>query len=235
MGTSAMAQENQLSEDERYQYIGFETFGKKVPPFWKNEEERKEHLQEVHQQEGSVYRRSVVYSDVLSMADRVAVTIASLVMIVAPFLAWMKVETIYGPVAFTGFFGLMNLDKFWFYVEMMGGMIIPVSVYLIAAIAYLSLVFGVVTLVTLFLKAGSLESYTARLKRVLRLQIIPFLLFLVVVVLSFIGQRIPFGQHLGVWDLGSRYTVVTLVQFSSIGLWLAIFGFLLNFNKSKEL
>jgi hypothetical protein len=230
-----MAQQQQVSEEERYQFIGFEAFGKKVKPFWKNDQERDEHLKVVHSQEGSVYRRSVIYGSILSLTDRVTVAIAGLILVVAPFLAWFKVDTIYGPVSFSGATGLMNLDGFWFYVELMGGNIIPIAIYLTAALAYLSLILGVLTLGALFLKADSIEASARRLKSILRLQIYPFLLFLGIIVVTMVGQQVPFGEHLGIHGLTGHFGMGTYFGFTSIGIWLSIFAFLLNFNKSKEL
>jgi hypothetical protein len=63
---------------------------------------------------------------------------------------------------------------------------------------------------------------------------IPLAVFLLIVLLSLVGQRIPFGPYLGIQDLSGQYSIVTLIQFSSVGLWMSFFGFMLNFNKSKE-
>lgn len=230
-----MSEQQEINEQERYKYIGFETFGKKVRPFWKSDDDRKKQIESLKSQLGSVFRKSVVYSEVISLTDRVFITLASLAMIVAPFLVWFKADTIYGPASFTGLTGITNLSGFWFYVQMMGGSVIPVTAYLTAALAYLSLLFGVLTLVFLYLPAKSRESYVIRMKTILRAQLIPFLIFLAIILLGLISQKIPFGRFLGVEGLGGRYTIVTFVQFSSIGFWVAIFGFVLNFNKSKEL
>jgi hypothetical protein len=230
-----MSEQQEINEQERYKYIGFETFGGKARPFWKSDADRKKQIENLKSQLGSVFRKSVVYSEVISLTDRVFITIASLVMIAAPFLVWFKADTLYGPVSFTGLTGIANLDGFWFYVQLMGGSVIPATVYLTAALAYLSLLFGVLTLVFLYLPAATKEAYVGRMKMILRIQLIPFLIFLAIVVLGLVSQKIPFGRFLGVEDLGGRYTIVTFIQFSSIGFWLAIFGFILNFNKSKEL
>lgn len=230
-----MAEQNRVNEDERYQYIGFERYGKKTKPLFKNEDDRKRHIQNLKEQAQSVFRKSVVFSEVVSLSDRIAVTIACLVMIVAPFLVWFNVHTLYGPVSFAGITGINHLSGFWFYVEMMGGNVIPWTVYLLAALAYLSILFGIVTLIFLYLPAKTKEAYAGRLKAILRIQMIPFLIFLAVIVLGLVGQRIPFGTHLGIQGLGHSYNVITLIQFSNIGFWLAIFGFIMNFNKSKEL
>ena len=123
-----MAEQKQLSEEDRYKYIGFESFGKKVKPFWRNDNERSAYMARVKEQLGSVFRNSVVYANPISIVDRVILSLASLVMIVAPFLVWIKANTIYGPVDFTGITGFLNLDGFWFYVELMGGSVIPLTV-----------------------------------------------------------------------------------------------------------
>lgn len=230
-----MAQEQQLKEEERYQYIGFEAFGKKVKPFWKNDDERAAHLKVLQAQEGSVFRKSVVYGSILSLSDKITVAVASLILIVAPFLTWFKANTIYGPVSFSGITGIMNLDGFWFYVELMGGNIIPLTVYLTTALAYLSLLLGLAGLVMLFMKAKTIEGSAKRLKNVLRLQIWPCLLFVGIIIIAAIGQNIPFGEHLGVYGLGRHFGMGTYLGFTSVGIWLTIFALLLNFNKSKEL
>jgi hypothetical protein len=221
--------------DERYQYIGFEAFGAKPGKFWKSDTERQSYVEKVKEQVGSIYRNSVVYSSAISATDRVFIVIASLAMIVSPFLPWFSVKTIYGPESFTGLLGYFHRDGFWFYVQMMGGWVIPVSVYLLTAMALLSLVLGIFGLAAPFMKSKSEAAYVHRVKTLLRLNVIPFLVFLAIIFLGLVTQQIPFGEHLGVYDLGSRYSFVTLIQFSSYGFWLAVFGILLNFNKSREL
>lgn len=230
-----MAEEKEIKPEERYQYIGFEVFGEKPTSFWRDEEERKKYIADVKAELGSIYRNSVVYSSVISRIDRVFITIASVMMILAPFLTWMKAQTLYGPVSFTGLFGVFSLGGFWFYVKKMDGSIIPLTVYLLALLAVVSLAFGVWTLSTVYRKAASEDAYLARLKKTLKLHLYPFLLFLFIVLLGLIGQQIPFGNSLGISDLGRSYSIVTFIQFSSIGLWMAVFGFVLNFSKSKDL
>ena len=229
-----MADEKQVSPDERFRYIGFEVFGDKPRGFWQNDEDRKTHIQRVKEELGSIYRNSVVYSSVISGVDRIFITVASILMILAPFLPWMRVKTLYGTVSFLGVTGIFGLGGFWFYVSKMGGMVVPLTIYLLALLTYLSLAFGVWTLLTVYSKAPTQEIYLAKLKKVLRLNMIPLAVFLLIVVLGFFGQRIPFGQYLGIQDLSGHYSIVTLVQFSSVGLWMSFFGFMLNFNKSKE-
>ena len=221
--------------EERYRYIGFEVFGSKTDPFWRNEDERKSYVEGLKAQIGSVYRNSVVYSNVVTKTDRIFIIIASAMMIIAPFLTWMKASTLYGPASFNGILGVFNMSGFWFYVQKIGGWVIPVSVYLTAAMAVISLVLGIMVMLTLFGKAPSEDVYVQKLKKVLRLNAIPFGIFLLVVLISLIGQRIPFGEHLGIDEIDSRYSVVTLVQLSSVGFWLSVFGFILNYNKSKEI
>lgn len=231
-----MAEEKQLDPaDDRYRYIGFEVFGSKTDPFWRNEDERKSYVAGLKQQIGSIYRNSVVYSNVVSKTDRIFIIIASSMMILAPFLTWMKATTLYGKVSFMGLLGVFNMSGFWFYVQKTGGWVIPATVYLLAALAVVSLILGAMVLMTLFRKAPSEEVYLQKLKSVLRLNAIPFVMFLLVILLSLIGERIPFGQYLGVQEIDSRYSIVTFIQLSSMGLWLSVFGFILNFNKSKEI
>ncbi len=231
-----MAEQKQVDPaDDRYRYIGFEVFGSKTDPFWRNEDERKSYVEGLKQQIGAVYRNSVVYSNVVTKIDRIFIIIASVMMVIAPFLTWMKATTLYGPVGFTGITGVFSMGGFWFYVEKVGGWVIPVTVYLLAAMAVMSLVLGVMVLMALFRKAPSEDVYVQKLKSVLRLNAIPFVVFLLVILISLIGQRIPFGQHLGINEIDSRYSVVTLIQLSSFGFWLSVFGFILNFNKSKEI
>jgi hypothetical protein len=230
-----MAENNRLSEEERYQFIGFERFGKKSKPLFKDDEERQRHVANVKNTTGSVFRNSVIYAESISLVDRAMITIASLVMVIAPFLVWFKAATLYGPVTFTGLTGIMNTGGFWFYVEMMGGSIIPLTVYLTTVMAYLSVLFGIMTLVFLFLPAKSEAGLVSRLKMVMRAQLVPVFIFLAIIVIGLVGQRIPFGPHLGIDGLGRNYSIFTFVQFSYIGFWLSLFGFIINFNKSKEL
>jgi hypothetical protein len=219
-----MAEEKQVNPNERYQYIGFEVFSDKPQSFWKNDEERKSYIQQVKAELGSLYRNSVVYAAVISKVDRIFITVASVMMILAPFLPWFRVKTLYGSESFLGITGLFS----------MGGMVVPLSIYLLALLSFLSLAFGVWTLLAVYGKAPSQDAYLAKLKKVLKLNMIPLSVFLVIILLGLIGQRIPFGPYLGIQDLSGHYSIVTLIQFSSVGLWMSFFGFMLNFNKSKE-
>lgn len=228
-------QQNPDPVDERYRYIGFEVFPTKTGAFWKSDEERKGYVASIKQQIGSIYRNSVVYSSVITPVDRLFIIIASVIMIIAPFLPWMQAHTLYGSKTFGGITGLLNLGGFWFYVDKMGGWVVPLTVYLLGAMAIVSLVLGILVLLAVFGKAPSEEAYAQKMKKVLRLNAIGFMLFLAIVVLGLIGQRIPFGQHLGIEELGSRYSIVTFVQLAHIGMWLSVFAFIINFNKSKEL
>jgi hypothetical protein len=230
-----MAEEKNVKPEERYQYIGFEIFGPKPPSFWTSEEERKKYIASVKAQIGSIYRNSVVYSSVITRIDRIFILIASALLIIAPFLTWIKVHTLYGPVSYTGLFGIFNRSGYWFYVKKMDGSVVPLTVYLLAVMALASLFFGVWTLQTVYRKAASETIYLARLKKTLKMSLYPFMLFLFIVLLGLIGQRIPFGNSLGISELHGSYSIVTLIQFSSAGLWMAVFGFLLNFSKSKDL
>ncbi len=113
-----MAEQKQIDPaDDRYRYIGFEVFGSKDDPFWRNEDERKSYIAGLKEQIGSVYRNSVVYSNVVSKVDRIFIIIASAMMIIAPFLTWMKATTLYGPASFNGLLGVLNMGGFWFYVQ----------------------------------------------------------------------------------------------------------------------
>lgn len=231
-----MADEKNLDPvDERYRYIGFEVYPTKTGAFWKSDDERKSYVESIKKQIGSIYRNSVVYSSVMTPVDRFFIIAASIVMIIAPFLPWMQASTLYGTVNFGGITGLMNLGGFWFYVEKMDGWVIPLTVYLLAAMAVLSLVLGALVLATVFGKAPSEEAYAQKMKKVLRLNGIGFLMFLVLVLLGLIGQRVPFGQYLGIEELSGRYSIVTFVQMAHIGMWLSVFAFIVNFNKSKEM
>jgi hypothetical protein len=229
-----MAEDKQVNPEERYRYIGFEVFGDKPQKFWKDDEEKKSHIQRVKAAVGSLYRNSVVYASVLSKTDRLFIIFASALMILAPFLPWFSVKSLCGSQSFLGVTGLFGMGSFWFYVSKMGGMVVPLSIYLLALLSYISLAIGVWTLLTVYGKAPSEEAYLAKLKKVLRFNAIPLGVFLLIIVLSLIGQRIPFGPYLGIENLSGHYSIVTLIQFSSIGLWMSFFGFMLNFNKSKE-
>jgi hypothetical protein len=230
-----MAEEKQVNPNERYRYIGFEVFGDKPPGFWKNDEERKSFIQQFKAEVGSLYRNSVVYASVISRVDRIFITVASVMMILAPFLPWFRVKTLYGSESFLGITGLFSMGGFWFYVSKMGGMVVPLSIYLLALLSFLSLGFGVWTLLAVYGKAPSEEIYLAKLKKTLRLNMVPLAVFLVIILLGLIGQRIPFGPYLGIQDLGGHYSIITLIQFSSVGLWMSFFGFMLNVNKAKEI
>ena len=112
-------------------------------------------------------------------------------------------------------------------------------VYIPALLSLLAFIFGILTLIMLFLPAGTRESYQARLKKVLGLHWLPLALWMAFFVVSIIGVRLPFGEWMsesyGVRAIGDSITVVTFATLSGIGVWLSIAGLVLNAVKSNDL
>lgn len=82
--------QQEVSEETRFKYIGFEIYPGKTKEFWQNEEEKKKFLEEVRQKgsQSTLLERdhSLVKVKVFSSVDKLILTITSILMVVSLFL-----------------------------------------------------------------------------------------------------------------------------------------------------
>ncbi len=108
-------------------------------------------------------------------------------------------------------------------------------VILFPVIMLLSLLFGILNLTTLYGKGGAEERYLSKVKKMLRLNFIPFILWLAVVIISIVGVKTPLASSFGINQLKDTFDVITLVTISGFGLWISLGCWIINSVKANDL
>jgi len=228
--------------DIRYKYIGFDVYGSKVREFFRSEEEKKKYEEEVDEysktHSSSLRSGTAVQAELLSMVDRVVLTITSLGLIVGGILPWFSVNSIYGRLTMPGITLFASASSLMGLLRHFSGTL-PVLIYVFSALAVASLVFGVLTLVMLYLPSGSRESRQARLRHALGWQYLPLAAWVAMFIFLIVGIKIPFGEDLSniyaIAGLGSKFNIVTFWTFAQPALWLTVGSLVINAVKSNDL
>jgi NADH:ubiquinone oxidoreductase subunit 6 (subunit J) len=230
------------SSDIRYKYIGFDVYGSKVKEFFRSEEEKKEHEKQVAEyaksHSSSLRSGTAVKAELLSRVDRVILTLSSLVLISGGVLPWFSVNSIYGKLTMPGITLFSSAASFMGLLSRFAGML-PVLVYIFSALAAIGVVFGILTLVMLYLPSGNRDRHLARLRHVLGWQYLPLTVWVATFVFLIVGVKIPFGEDLSniyaIPGLGSKFDIVTFWAFAQPALWLSVGSLVINAVKSNDL
>jgi hypothetical protein len=228
--------------DIRYRYIGFDVFGKKVKPFFKSDDEKKHYERQVaeYSKTHTAPMRSgtAVKANLLPLVDKVVLTISSIGLIVGSLMPWFSVSSVYGNLNITGVTAFSGVAGFMDIMELFSPML-PLVVYLFSALAIVSLIFGVLTLIMLYLPSKGNGSGLAKLKFVLSWQYIPIVVWVGLFIYLIVGVKIPFGDELSaiymIRGLGSSFNIVTFWTFAQPALWITFAGLIINAVKSNEL
>jgi hypothetical protein len=230
--------EERVPEEIRFKYIGFEVYPKKPKRFWKTEEEKRGQLEEIKKKgsrsalEDRDY--SLVRAAVFSKVDRLILTITSLILTVSIVLPWFSLrgEGFNSSVLGVGFF--LKLGMLFGYAPL-SGPLFSVLVILVGLTIFFSFVAGLLSLLAMYRKYDQIESYLSNLKRNLRLNFIPLILWVVLIVILVMGMSTPFAGIFGVDGLGDGFTVVNFFLLSSYGIWLSLPSVIINCVKVSDL
>ncbi len=212
-----------VPEEERYKYIGFDIYPGKMHKFWKSDEEEKKYLEEMRRRKSSSSllerEHSIIKIVLFSKADKVILTVTSILLVVSLFLPWFSVKGL-GPLFF---FGIGNLPATGALFGLFtGGMILMV---LSSAAA------GIITLLAIYRKEANQENYLENLKKKLKLNYLPLILWVVAIILSVIGMRTASPDS----PLGSSFNIIDFFTASSLGLWLNLPSLIINCVKISDL
>jgi len=234
----AEEKEGEKEENLRYKYIGFDVFSLKAKKFWKNAEEEKRYLEEVkkRQEKGERDERdhSLVFVPVFSPTEKLILSLTSVLMILSLFLPWFtftRGETVmrYNALQYLFKFGtLMTYSG-------LGGALLGILAVIFLLIILVSLLLGIINLFALYGKTNLEEGYLRKVKRSFKLNSIPFLLWIVAVILSIIGTATPLASSFGISQFKDSFNVVTLVSISGLGLWISLGCWILNSVKANDL
>ncbi|MGB8658419.1 MAG: hypothetical protein WCE90_11665 [Candidatus Zixiibacteriota bacterium] len=213
----------EVSEEARYQYIGFEIYPKKAREFWQGEEEKKKYLEEIKRKESrSAFLErdhSLVKVVVFSKVDKVVLTMTSLFMVVSLILPWFSVKGA-GPVFF------FNLGKLGLTGGLFGIFFVLVALTVLASAAA-----GVMSLLSLYKKSADADSYLANLKKRLQLNYVPLILWVLLIIVSIVGMPTKSLDS----PLGGSFNVLDLFTASSVGIWLSLPSLIINCVKISDL
>jgi hypothetical protein len=227
-----------IDEETRYKYIGFDVYSSKPRQFWKSDEERRAYLDEAKKR-GSrsaleASGHSLVRAAVFSKVDRLILTVTSILLTVSLFLPWFSLrgEYFHSQVMGLGFF--LKLGTLFDYAGL-SGPLFSVFVIIVGLTILSSFVAGLVSLLAIYKKHPDPESHLANLKRKLKLNLIPLVLWAAIVVISTIGFSTPFADALKINGFGDGFTVVNFFMLSSYGMWLSLPGVIINSVKISDL
>jgi hypothetical protein len=215
--------EEEISEETRFKYIGFDIYPGKTKEFWQNEEEKKKFLEEVRQKRSQSILlerdHSLVKVKVFSSVDRLIMTITSILMVVSLFLPWFSVKGI-GSLFF---FSVGSLPA--------GGALFGIFVVFVILTVLSSAGAGVISLLSLYKKQTDIDSYLSSLKKKLKLNYIPLALWVILIFISIIGMPTRSAGS----PLGSSFNLIDLLTASSLGIWLSLPSLIINCVKISDL
>jgi len=228
--------------DLRYRYIGFDVYGSKVKKFFKSEEEKKLHEQAVEDYGKSHYSSirsgTEVAKNLMPTSNKIVLTLTSLGLIVGSLLPWFSVSSIYGERNIVGVTTFSAVSDLMGLLSNFSGMF-AVLIYLFSGLAIASLLFGVLTLVMLYMPSKDKEAGYARLKHILGWQYLLLITWSGLFVYLVVGIAIPFGEEISniymIRGLGSRFNIVTFWAFAQPALWLTFGSLIVNSVKSNDL
>jgi hypothetical protein len=240
--TSPQEKDSEVPEataEERFRYIGFEVFPRRVREFWKSDSERAEHLGKVREKGGKFTPlsrdNSIVAVGELSLAERLVLTFSSVLLIVAPFLPWFTFSRGGERFSYSGLRMVTEAGTVMNFFSLGPGLL-TTSFLLLVALMVLGVVFGVATLVFLYTgRQINSEAYVIRLRRILALHYIPIVGWVVFFSITAAPTVIPFAASLGLNEVEDSLNIASLATSSSFGLWVPFAVLWVNAIKGNDL
>lgn len=225
-------------DDQRYKYIGFDVYSSRAKKFWRNPEEEKLYLEEVKKRKEKGEREerdhSLIAVPVFSPVEKWILTVTSALMILCLFLPWFTLTRGEGVMNYSALGYLFNFGTLMTYSGL-GGALLGVLAIIFPIAMLTSLLFGILNLLALYSKTNSDEGYLRKVKKTLRLNFIPFFLWIAAVIISIIGVAAPLASAFGVNQVKDNFNVITLVSISGFGLWISLGCWILNSVKANDL
>jgi len=230
--------EGRISEEMRFKYIGFDIYPKKAKKFWKSEEEKRRYLEEIRQKSSRAVlverEHSLVRVAVFSKVDRMVLTITSFLLTVSLVLPWFSLrgEGFHSQVIGLGYF--LKLGTLFGYAPLSGALF-SVFVILVGLTILSSFGAGVISLVAMHKKHNDVEAYLTSLKKRLKLNLVPLVLWVALIIISTIGMPPPLADSLKVNGFGDSFNLSNLFALSSYGVWLSLPCVIINCTKISDL
>jgi len=235
---SAKPKPTQPTEDERFRFIGFGVFPKRASKFWKSESEQKQYEQKVKTGIGSAVMRredSLLSQEVMTMVDRVVLTVVGLILIATAMMPWVGYRTAQGS-DFSLFWGaVLGVLAGNIGTAFAGGFAVGVSAILALIMLIGAPLIGIWVIASVWMKSKTPEAYLMRLRLPLKIGYAFFYAGLAIFILSFIGGHIPGFQSWNLIEPGEKYGIGTLLSIMSFGPYVVMAMGMVAGVKSGEL
>ena len=229
--------EDEVTPEERYRYIGFNVFPGKAQEFWKTDEERKAHTEKIRETGGKFVpltrSNSLVAARAMSPFERWTLVITSALMAASPFLPWFSFTRGTENLSYSGISLLMNVGSVRGFLALGPGLL-STSFYMLLALMLISSALGFASLYMLFAGGGSDDSLT-RLHKLMNWCYLPIAGWMVFFGLAMLPTELPYGQSLGLAEVGNEYGMGALTAASSMGLWIPMGALWVNAIKGNDL
>lgn len=242
MAEKETKKDSSFDPDLRYKYIGFDVYGGKVSEFFESEEEKEKYKISVAEYNKTHFAPlrsgTAVRANLLALPDRVVLTIASLGLVVGSLLPWFKVDSIYGTLSMPG---LLTFSSVSAYADILGrfNSTLPLLPYVFSGMAALSLIFGLASLIAMYLPAKDTDQRASRLKHILGWQYLPVFIWFGLFIYLTVGLDIPMGVEVSniymIKGLGSKFNIVTFWVMAQPALWVTFASHIVNAVKSNDL
>lgn len=232
-----MAKKNEINPEElRYNYLGFEVAPGKLKEFWDSDEEKKSYIDKIRERlkTTQVIERdfSVVNSRQMNKADRIIISIASVVMILSLLVPYYSFEAFGGKVSGSAISYLMNLGYISNFLAW-GSLAMKLTLVFSVFMIFFSPIIGILNLMALNSNMKK-ANYFSRLKTMSRLNILAIFLYIALFALAASGQLNPFGS-LGIEALGESFTLMSVISMVGVSMWLNIAAHIMGLIPALEI
>ncbi len=214
-----------ISEETRFRFIGFEVYSKQVPRFWKSDAEAAEYSKQVQLGVGvsSLDRDFSLLHDVaLSKVDKLVMTAVGAVMLLTAVLPWVQFRTATGSDFSLSWMGVIGTLLGGIGTAFSGGLTVGLSAILALVSAIVTPLLGIWILALLWTKAPSEDAFQERLRKPLQFGYGVFFAGVAILVLSLAGGQIPGYASWGMIDPGESYGLGGLLTLLSYGAYSAL-------------
>jgi hypothetical protein len=232
-----MAKTDNSSADElRFNYLGFDYEPGKVKEFWASDEEKQKYVKKIRDQGGKMHSMerdfSVVNAGLLNKADRIIISIASVLLVLSLFLPYYSFQVFDKHVSGIALGFVFNLGYISNIIAW-GSLTMKLTLAMAVILIFVSPVVGVMNLISLN-SGQNKPNYFTKVKAMSKLNIYALLLYVLFFILLLTGQANPFGS-LGIDALGENLSFGSLIAMAGFGFWTNIAAHLLGMLPAMEL
>jgi hypothetical protein len=232
-----MAKDGKIDPRElRFNYLGFEYLPGKLKEFWASEDEKKKYLEKIRERRNTQISMerdfSIVNAGLLNKADRIFISLASVLMILSLFMPYYSFTAFGRHVSGMSLSYLFNIG-YVSNITAWGSLLMKLILVMSVILIIISPVVGIINILALN-KSQNKPDYYKGVKSAGRLNVIALLLYLLFFVLLATGQANPFGS-LGIEALGETLSLGSLIRMSGYAIWVNLGAHILGMLPALEL